>query len=437
MNDAELKKVVRDQRDEAQTLLSDGSLVERSVPRDRLLQYISRPNILAILGVRRCGKSVLAHMLLKEKNYGYVNFDDERLIGSGTKDLNRLLEAVYQTYGDIEYLLLDEIHNIPGWELFVNRLRRTKRVILTGSNARMLSGELATHLTGRYIDFHLFPLSFEEYLRLVKAPDDTPGTTRDIARMKGRLEDFLEKGGFPEAHHLGKAIVRRIFSDIIIKDVLRRADVRNSASFEDMARYMVSNSGNEFTYSKLRRTFGLKRVETASRYVSLLRDADIIFSLDRYSSKLKQQMIAPKKVYCIDTGMVEAIGFKVTENRGSILETMVAIELLRRASYRHEPGVSRLFYWKDHYGREVDFVIMKGPSASQLIQVAYDVDEDVRRREVDALVRASSDVSCKDLLVITWDLEEEETVRVDGKRRTIRYVPVWKWSISNELSSKR
>jgi predicted AAA+ superfamily ATPase len=429
LGSSELKEILEDQRAEASALLADGRIIERDVPLQSLLGHLAVPNILAILGIRRCGKSMLSHLLLRGLPYGYVNFDDERLSWLGAEDLNDVLGAIHRLYGRTDCILLDEPQNIEGWELFANRLRRTTRVVVTGSNAHMLAGELSTHLTGRYIDFTLHPFSFREYLRYMGDGEAGgaagAGTTAGKARLRERLAGYLEAGGLPEAYALGRPIVRRTYGDIIEKDVVRRFRVRYSDTLREMARYLVSNTGNEMTYSKLRKVFSLRRDETAKAYVSHLRDSHVLTVLERYSPKLKEQAIAPKKAYCADTGIVDVMGFRESRGAGSLYETAVANELGRRRSYRSQ--AMELYYWKDHGGRDVDFVVKEGTSVTELIQVAYVLDPDVVRRETDALLRASKALGCRRLTVVNDDREAEEDVRRGGLTRRVSYVPLWKW----------
>ena len=434
LSPAELREIVADQREEVMSQMSAPGLVDREVPANRLMGFLSVPNIMAVLGVRRCGKSVLSHLLLRGKAYGHVNFDDEKLAGLTKDRLNDVLEAVYRVHGKTDYLLLDEPQNVKGWELFANRLRRTTRVIVTGSNANMLSGELSTHLTGRYIDFTLHPFSFREYLKWAKSPASGAQTTVEKSRVKERLSEYLELGGFPEAYTLGKPMIRRIYGDIVTKDVLNRFKPRHFETLREMARYLVSNSGNEMTYSKLKNIFSLKRNETSKNYVSYLRDCHLLLLLERHSPKLKEHAIAPKKVYCTDTGIVRTIGFRESQNLGCTYENAVAVELFRRRSYFSDMG--ELYYWKDHQGREVDFVVKDGPSITQLIQVAYQLDPDVRKREAGALLRASKQYACKNLLIINGDEEGDEMVHHNGFSGKVAFIPLWKWLLTPPPGSK-
>lgn len=424
MNVEEIKRVVADQREELGEIFQRERIVERIAPTEKLMKALSHPNILAVLGVKRCGKSIFSHLLLKGKRYGYVNFDDERLANLTTDDLDRVLQAFYELEKELDYLILDEIQNVPKWELFANRLRRTKRVIITGSNAKLLSGELATHLTGRYVDFILYPFSFKEFLRVkgIKVDQEDAYSTKKIAEIKSALQEYMRAGGFPEVCKFGRIAISRIYDDIITKDILLRHGVRKERDFKDMARYIVSNFSREVTFSKLKNLFGIKNVHTAKNYVDYLTTAYLVFTVERFSFKLKQRIIAPKKVYCVDTGILDVMAPRFSEDTGKLMENLVFVELLRQKSFTESPR--EIFYWKDHQQREVDFVIKDGMSVEQLIQTTYASGRDeIEKREIEALVKASDELKCKDLLVITWDYKDEWNV--DGKK--INCLPLWRW----------
>lgn len=424
MNLNKLKRIIISQKEEIEEKLHRENIIPRDVDFNQLRKYISAPNILAILGIRRCGKSILSWQVIGEDEFPYINFDDERLIDFQTEDFDHLLEAFYELYGDFDILVLDEIQNIRGWELFVNRLRRTKKVIITGSNSRMLSGELATHLTGRHIDFVLFPFSFREYLMykgLSFKPQDLY-SSKTTGIIKNTLDEYMRTGGFPEVYLLGRDLIVRIYGDILEKDVLKRFSPKKKMTFKEMAKYIVSCSSSEFSYNKLKNVFSIKDIHTIKNWVSLLQDSYLVFTLERFSFKLKEQAIAPKKVYCIDTGLLNAIGFTFTENRGNMMETFVAVELMRRQSYKFTS--QEIYYWKDHQQREVDFVIKEGRRIKELIQVTYEIEHiRTREREIKALLKASSELNCNTLTIITWDEEGEERTG----RKKIRFIPLWKW----------
>lgn len=417
-----LKRVITDQRKE----LDDEFKKEDIIKRDNLshvMPFLKHPNILAILGVRRAGKSTFTALLAKElgENFAYINFDDERLIGLRTEDLDKILQAFYELYGEITLVILDEIQNIAGWELFANRLRRTKKVIITGSNSNLLSGELATHLTGRYMDFTLYPFSFREILGF--KPDFN--LTQDIARTRGKLNAHLKESGFPEFRKFGSSIIEKIYQDIVVKDCLGRHEIKHKKTFKELSNYLVSNFSSEFTYSKLSRVFNIKDFHTTKNYVDYLKESFLIIVLDRFSHKLKQQVIAPKKLYVIDHGICNFLSFKLSKDSEKIMENLVCVELMRKKSINPHLEV---YYWKDHQQNEVDFVVKESSKIKELIQVCYDVsDIETKNREVKVLVKASKELRCNNLIVITWDFEGEDLF--NGKK--IKFIPLWKWLLDN------
>ena len=420
MNKDLLKRIISDQQIETEAILEREKIIERERTSDAL-RFISHPNVLAVLGPRRCGKSVFSLLLSRqlEGPFAYINFDDERLIGTSTSDLDSILQAFYQIHGDMNVVVLDEVHNVKGWELFVNRLRRTKKVIITGSNSRMLSGELATHLTGRYIDVPLHTFSFREHIGL----KTDVHSSRDIAMTRKCLSDYIEGSGFPEFRHFGAPIVRRIFDDIVQKDCIRRYSIRNTEAFRELSSYLITNFSNEFTYSALMRLCATRNVHTIKNHVRALREAFLIHVLERYSPRLRQRVKAPRKVYAIDQGLCNFVGFRRSSDLGRLYENVVCIDLLRRQA--REPDLE-VYYWKDHQQNEVDFVVKRGKVIEQLIQVCYSLDEEVtRHRETKGLLKASKELRCKDLLIITDDDESDQIV---GSLR-IRHIPLWRWLV--------
>ena len=422
-----IKRIIQDQEIERKRIFEEERIVERDVDKNFFCEMLKHPNILTILGLRRCGKSVLSWLILKDERFGYVNFDDERLYGLKADDLNAILKAFYELYGDIEYIILDEPQNVRGWELFANRLRRTKKVIITGSNSKLLSGELATHLTGRHVDFILYPFSFREFLRYngvnLKDINRYAYATSTEARISKLLLQYIEKGGLPESYKFGKNILRSIFSDIIKKDILVRHEIKKVKTMEDTVKYMISNFSKPFTYNKLRNVFGMK-IDTVENYIGYMEDAYLIEIIKKFSFKLKEQRISPKKVYCIDTGFINIVAFRFFEDYGRVMENLVAIELKRRGE--------EIYYWRDYSGREVDFVVKEGVKVKELIQVCYDIEDlSTKNRELRALIRAGKELKCKNLKVITWDYEAKE----EFKNRKIRFVPLWKWLLQIKTRS--
>jgi len=430
MNTEEIKNVIVDQREEIEEIIRREKIIEREIPKEELLKFLAHPNILVISGVRRSGKSITSFMLLKDKSYGYINFDDERLAGFEGKDLNQIIESFYELYGTkLDYLIFDEIQNVENWQLFANRLRRTKKIILTGSNANLLSGELSTHLTGRYIDFTIYPFSFREFLKFkeVFLNIENLHSTKSIVQVKKLLNDYLSLGGFPEVYKFGRAIVSRVYSDIINKDVLFRHKIKHKTAFKKLAKILVSNFGNEIVFNKLKKRVPVKDVHTIRNYIDYLENTYLIFLVEKFSFKLKQQMIAPKKVYCIDNGIVKSMAFQFSENIGRFMENMVAVELCRRKIYSGEE--LEVYYWKNYSGKEVDFVVKGEQKVRSLVQVCYNIDDlNVKERELNSLIEASKNLRCDDLLLITWDEEGEEKC----KDKRIKILPLWKWLLIAE-----
>src|SRR3989344_6205875 len=245
----DFKTIIKEQREELEKIFHEERIIERE-GLENSKKALNHPNILAVLGVRRCGKSIFSYLLAKEKKFGYINFDDERLIGLKAEDLNKILESFYELYEDVEFIILDEIQNIKNWELFLTRLRRSKKIILTGSNSKLLSGELSTHLTGRYLDETLFPFSFREFLKFKQFKENDVYTTKEKATIMRFLQEYLEVGGFPEIYKFGSAMASRIYEDIITKDIILRYKINKKEELKRLSRYLITNSSEEITYSK-------------------------------------------------------------------------------------------------------------------------------------------------------------------------------------------
>jgi hypothetical protein len=413
------------------TMLSElerGGLVAREFRLGR--NQPSEGVISIITGPRRAGKSTYAFQLCAGKNFGYVNFEDERLKVTGT-DLNKILEAIYSLKGETDLLVFDEIQNIDGWEKFVTRLASSNRIIITGSNARLMSRELATFLTGRHMDHELYPFSFREYLQYRKC--ELTGKdmviTRKRAELYNLLNEYIEVGGFPLASKLGKEYLLELYRDVLERDILARYHIRYSAALRDVSKYLISNCSSEISYSKLSKIFGIRGTHTIQNWIEYLRNSYLIFTLDRFSYKLKEQSRAPKKMYSIDTGIVRAIAFRTSADLGKLIENLVAIELLRRKSYLNRG--SELYYWKDHSQNEVDFVIKEGQKVTQLIQVTYATSEgNIESRELTSLSKAANELDCNDLLIITWDYTGE--TRHNGNKIRVMSILNWLFAPTNK-----
>lgn len=419
----DFRAIIKEQREELEEIDKRGIIVREGL--NTAKRFIKYPNVVVVLGIRRCGKSIFSYLLVRDSLFGYINFDDERLAGIKTKDLNEILQAFYELYGEgLDIVVLDEIQNIEGWELFVNRLRRTKKVIITGSNSKLLSGELATHLTGRHIDINLFPFSFNEFLILNGFKKQEAYTTKEKAELIKLFNEYFDIGGFPEVYIFGKLILSKVYEDIIIKDIVLRHRIKNVNGLKNLAKYLVSHSADEISYSRLIQFVEVKHVATISKWVSYLEDSFLIIKVERFSFKLKEQFIAPKKIYCIDNGLVKSIGFMFSDNTGNRMENLVAVDLKRRV---FRGLFSEFYYWKDHFNNEVDFVLKKATKVSELIQVTYVNDySEIKERELRSLLKASKELKCNKLVVITWNFEDEMNI----KNKKINFIPLWKWLLN-------
>lgn len=421
-----IQTVISDQKEEIQRVFTDEHIIKREFL-DTWKKSVDSKLIKVITGVRRSGKSIFSLQLLNEREYAYINFDDERLIGLKSTDLNLVIESFYQLYGDLKYIFLDEIQNITGWELFVNRLKRQGfNVVITGSNANLLSRELATHLTGRYVNMEIFPFSFREFLSFEKFKDmnDDFHSTRQKSLIIKKLNEYIKQGGFPEAikdKELSKNYLSTLYSTILTKDVISRYKINYITTLREISNYLLSNFSRYITFNKIKNNFNLKSPHTSKKYVSYLEEAYLFFLLDKFSFKYKEVAASPKKVYAIDTGIINVMAFKSSENIGRLIENIVAIELLRKRIFN---PLTEIYYWKDYQQKEVDFVLKEGPKVKQLIQVCYTSDpSEIHKREYKSLAKASKELQCDDLLIITWDYEAKETI----DEKEITFVPLWKW----------
>lgn len=383
--------------------------------------------IKVIIGPRRAGKSFFAiHLLRQHGEFGYVNFDDEKLIE--TEDYDELIMNLKSIYVNPKYLLFDEIQNLPKWELFVNRLQRLGyNLIITGSNSNLLSRELATHLTGRHMAVHIFPFSFAEVIR---------SENRELAtaEIKTRLDDYVLNGGYPEPliKHLDqKEYLRTLFNSIIFKDIIKRHRIRYASGLDNLATYLLSNIAKEFSYTNLSQVTHCKGVHTVEKYISYLEEAFIFFTVTRFSFKVREQLRSNKKIYCTDNGFISAMAFSVSSDNGKKYENVVAIELKKQEL----DGRLAFYFWKNQQQEEVDFVIMKGARINQLMQVCYDLNSETKKREIRALLKASKELKCNDLLVLNAEYESEETVEWFGIKRKVNFLPLWKWLLERKNES--
>jgi predicted AAA+ superfamily ATPase len=399
----------------------DRTLAAATIPRELLkktLPQMESSLVKVITGPRRAGKSVFAFQLLQGRDFGYVNFDDERLTGVG--DFDELMRSVIAVYGQVTTLLFDEIQNVPSWELIVNRLQRQGyNLVITGSNAHLLSRELGTHLTGRYLEFRLLPFSFREYLT-AKGADKA-----DEPMVRYHFDAWLHTGGYPEVvvnNTPLETYLPTLFDSILFKDIVRRYRVKYPQKIHELAHYLTTNHSCEYTCNALKGALGFRSTHTVENYVAYLAESFLFFPVERYSTKLKELLKAPRKGYAIDLGLIEAIKFKQQPDIGRLLENAVAIELFRQGA--------DFYNYKTASGKETDFVIRTGHTTSELIQVTLETSAPkTLKRELTGILAAAKDLSCKQLTILTGN--ETWQKEIDGL--LVNAQPVWKWLLMRDV----
>ncbi len=429
-------------------ILSDWNFWDKDqktgVPRpsylSRLGPLFSSNQIITITGPRRAGKSFIMRQMAKRlmdegcdpKDILHVNLEYPRFTESGVL----LLEKIFETY--MEYvspkqtpvLFLDEIQEIEGFEKWVRMMHELSkaRIVISGSNARLLSRELGTLLTGRHLDLEVFPLSFGEFLSFNHVIFD--GANQRIDRdteIKGLLRKYIEEGSFPEVALSGqkKDILLSYFEDVVAKDLLRRYRVRKEQDLRSVVKYYFSNIASLSTFKSVERALDVS-IASVKSFTGYLEQAYLVFPLRRFSFKVKEQEKSPRKIYAIDTGLCNAVGFRFSENYGRLAENIVFVTLKRKQNLNPD---MELFYWKDVHHREVDFVVKEGLKVTRLIQVCWNMqDEKTRNRELRSLQKAMKELKAADATIITEEAQGEEKVH----DHAVRVVPLWKWLLAEE-----
>ena len=374
-----------------------------------------------ITGPRRVGKSTQALLMLRNRNFAYLNFDSQQLLDAWDADLvMRMLDDVYPGY---EYLLLDEVQNLDAWDLWVSELYRLgKNLVITGSNAKMLSSEMATALTGKYLKVEMLPFSLEEFFDWNKL-DLSKLNHEQQADASALMDDYLRNGGYPEvvaSRQLTRTYLDTLFDSIVWKDVAKRHSVRNVTDLNDLALYLVSNFCNPVSANELTEELGFSSVNTTKKFMDYLHEPYLFYYLPRYNNKLKLMKKAPRKVYVVDNGFVAAKAFSLSDNLGRLLENQIFVELLRQGYDTDKT----MFYYRSRNDKEVDFVLRKGAHLDRLVQVCYDMSNaKTEKREVDSLIECAVELNCRNLVIVTNN--DERVIEKDGYR--INVVPVAKW----------
>lgn len=401
---------------------------------------VSTRKIVSVIGPRRCGKTYYLYHIMKtliqqgidRKKLLYINFEDERILPFDVKEFQLLLEAYYELYpenkGEEICLFLDEIQNIKSWEIAVRRVydKEKARIFITGSSSKLLSKEIATSLRGRTISYELQPFSFSEILSAkgIKTTPDLPYSGKRFL-VKKILSEYMEFGGFPEVvlaknENTKIRILQDCFNIMFFRDLVERYSIRNKNLLKELMKYLVSNTSKHFSISRFyklaKQNFKVTK-RTLLNYTYYLEDIRLIFLLKKFGT-LKEQLVSPRKIYCVDTGFKTASGFYISEDSGRIAENIVFLKL--REKQLNDPLIE-IYYWKSEKS-EVDFVVKRGKNIESLLQVCWDI-ESAREREIKGLVDASKFFGVKTGTIVTEDFEATEKI----ENRKIRFVPLWKW----------
>ena len=401
----------------------------------KLKKFITTNQIIVITGARRSGKSFIMRQLAKElieeefgrENILFVNFEDPRF----AKLDSSLLQKIFETYLEYlhpektPYIFLDEIQEVKSWEKWVRMMQELRKahIIVSGSNAKLLSYELATLLTGRHIDITIFPLSFKEYLffKNIEINNELDIINKKI-EINRLLRDYIEFGSFPEvtiSKEKGQ-ILLAYFDDIINKDLIRRYNIRKPDRIKSLIMHYLTNISSLSTFNSLKKKLEIS-TDTIEKFSSYLESVYLIFFLKRFSFKFKEQEKSPRKVYSIDSGLANTVGFRFSQNIGRIAENLVFLELTRKKALN--PNIE-IFYWKNDRHQEVDFIIKEGMKIKEFIQVCWKLNElKTREREINGLIKGLEELRLDKGLIITEEQEGVEYI----KNKKIKFIPLYKW----------
>ncbi|MDO8537586.1 MAG: ATP-binding protein [archaeon] len=401
---------------------------------ERRLKLPETSKTISLIGPRRSGKTFYFYQLIRElekklvpKNkIVYINFEDDRILPLKINDLNDLIEAYFELYPENKarqiYFFFDEIQNIPQWEAFIRRIidQEKAKIFITGSSSKLLSKEIATALRGRTITFQLLPLSFKEFLefKAIKLEKNFEYSPQRFV-IKKLFEEYLLFGGFPEVAieepELKQKILKEYFELILQKDIIDRFSIRNTFLLKNLVKYLITNLASIFSinsYHKIASKQSPAAKDTIMEYISYLEDANLIHLIPIFDYSLKKQQANPKKAFCIDNGLRNAVAFTFSKDEGKLAENLAFIEFKRKEK--------ETFYWKNK--NEVDFIIKNKNNSLEAINVSY--TNEINEREINGLIEFSKTFKkTKKLTIITKDIEKTE--KLSGK--TIHFIPLWKW----------
>jgi len=396
----------------AETVNSQKELIlrtDKGIEREMLSGIKLTPGYAAVIsGIRRTGKSTLLRQLIAgEKEFAYLNFEDVRIFGFELKDFKRL-EDIFSSQGSYYLYFFDELQNVEGWERYIRTLLDNKNtVVITSSNASLLSKELGSKLTGRHLRYELFPFSFKEFLSF-----------KGIKPSLNNFEEYLQTGGMPEHIKLqNDMILQELFNDIIARDITVRYNLRNPKLVKELALYLLSNIGKEFSFQKLRKMYDLGSVNTVIALIGYYEDSYLLFTVPQFDFSLRSRLVNAKKVYAIDTGLIRANSVSFSQDRGRMLENIVFIQLKRIGR--------EVFYFKKN--NECDFIARDANKNLELFQVCFELNEDNKDREINGMLAAMEYTKLKTGTILTLNQTDE----LDFDNKKIIVMPVWQWLIQS------
>ena len=413
MDQIKVKETLSDQQSR---FYKKEQLVARDVDLDG---YLKKKHIVVLTGLRRSGKSTLLKLFSQKIKGCYVRFDDVRFSDFQTEDFEKIEQFALQNYGANPVFYLDEIQDVDNWEKWVNDLHaKGYKVFVTGSNAKLLSSEFATHLTGRYVSLIVMPFSFREVL-LYNGLTDYSYSTKTKANIMNLFDTYMKKGSFPEVVLTeDSSFVSQYYQDIVGKDILLRYGLKLKKDVFQFGLFALSNIGKTMSYSKVQSAISIKSLETVKSYVDAYTESFVLHTLSRFDYSVKKQMISSAKIYAGELGFISEVGFHFSDDLGRILENVVFLQLKRLGE--------EVYYHKEK--QECDFVIKKGLKITSTIQVCYSLNKNNRTREINGLIEACTMYKLKTALLLTYD--QEETFEKDGININVQ--PVWKWLIGQK-----
>jgi len=395
-----------------------------------------KDRVISVIGPRRAGKTFYFYQLMGEDraNSLYLNFEDTRLMDVTFKDIRDLIRIYIEVAGKApRNIFFDEVQNVKNWELAIRELLDLQHynMFVTGSSSKLLSREIATQLRGRTFSYLLLPFSFREFLR-AKNVFTEKMTMDEAAKIRGYLKEYLEFGGFPEVvfeEAQKERILKEYFEMILFRDIVERHKLKNISLARFLLSFLLQNFSKEISVNKVLKSLSSQRFgkNTLYSYIDKIQDSVALFILNRFSLRVYQRESWPKKIYLCDTGLTKVVRF--SEDIGKLMENCVFLELLRLTNKK---PMLEIYYWKNHEGAEVDFLLKEGVEIKELIQVTYASGRDeIDEREVKSLLKASKETGCKNLRIITWNYEGID--KIDN--RTIKFTPLWRWLIAEPVSA--